>query len=79
MSQGMISAFVIFLREGLEAFLIVAISIAYLRKSQRSEFPSPTLAAALTSSTATLPISGGGGINRSISLSSGGASSPSTW
>jgi len=37
MSQGMISAFVIFLREGLEAFLIVAISIAYLRKSQRSE------------------------------------------
>ena len=37
MSQGMLSAFVIFLREGLEAFLIVAISIAYLRKSQRSE------------------------------------------
>ena len=37
MSQGMLSAFVIFLREGLEAFLIVAISIAYLRKSHRSE------------------------------------------
>jgi len=35
--QGMLSAFVIFLREGLEAFLIVAISIAYLRKSRRSE------------------------------------------
>jgi high-affinity iron transporter len=37
MSQGMLQAFVITLREGLEAFLIVAISIAYLRKSQRSE------------------------------------------
>jgi high-affinity iron transporter len=37
MSQGMLQAFVIFLREGLEAFLIVAISIAYLKKSQRSE------------------------------------------
>ena len=37
MSQGMLQAFVITLREGLEAFLIVAISIAYLRKSRRSE------------------------------------------
>ena len=36
MSQGMLQAFVITLREGLEAFLIVAISLAYLRKSQRS-------------------------------------------
>jgi len=33
----MLQAFVITLREGLEAFLIVAISIAYLRKSQRPE------------------------------------------
>jgi high-affinity iron transporter len=33
----MLQAFVITLREGLEAFLIVAISIAYLRKSHRSE------------------------------------------
>lgn len=33
----MIQAFVITLREGLEAFLIVAISLAYLRKSQRHE------------------------------------------
>src|SRR3982750_1656174 len=31
----MIQAFVITLREGLEAFLIVAISLAYLRKSGR--------------------------------------------
>ena len=37
MSQGMLQAFVITLREGLEAFLIVAISIAFLKKSQRSE------------------------------------------
>jgi high-affinity iron transporter len=37
MSQGMLQAFVITLREGLEAFLIVAISIAYLKKSRRSE------------------------------------------
>src|SRR5262245_55914157 len=37
MSQGMLQAFVITLREGLEAFLIVAISLAYLKKSQRSE------------------------------------------
>jgi high-affinity iron transporter len=33
----MVQAFVITLREGLEAFLIVAISIAYLKKSGRSE------------------------------------------
>jgi high-affinity iron transporter len=33
----MIQAFIITLREGLEAFLIVAISLAYLRKSQRHE------------------------------------------
>jgi high-affinity iron transporter len=33
----MVQAFVITLREGLEAFLIVAISIAYLRKSGRRE------------------------------------------
>jgi len=37
MSQQMLQAFVITLREGLEAFLIVAISLAYLRKSQRSD------------------------------------------
>src|SRR5436853_6655041 len=33
----MLQAFVITLREGLEAFLIVAISLAYLKKSQRPE------------------------------------------
>jgi high-affinity iron transporter len=33
----MLQAFVITLREGLEAFLIVAISLAYLRKTQRGE------------------------------------------
>ena len=33
----MLQAFFITLREGLEAFLIIAISLAYLRKSQRSE------------------------------------------
>ena len=33
----MLQAFVITLREGLEAFLIIAISLAYLRKSKRSE------------------------------------------
>jgi len=33
----MLQAFVITLREGLEAFLIVAISLAYLRKSHRAE------------------------------------------
>ena len=33
----MVQAFVITLREGLEAFLIVAISLAYLRKTSRSE------------------------------------------
>jgi high-affinity iron transporter len=37
MSQGMLQAFIITLREGLEAFLIVAISIAYLKKSERAE------------------------------------------
>ena len=31
----MLQAFVITLREGLEAFLIIAISLAYLRKSGR--------------------------------------------
>jgi len=33
----MVQAFVITLREGLEAFLIVAISVAYLKKSGRRE------------------------------------------
>jgi len=33
----MVQAFVITLREGLEAFLIIAISLAYLRKTSRSE------------------------------------------
>ena len=33
----MLQAFVITLREGLEAFLIVAISLAYLRRSGRAE------------------------------------------
>ena len=33
----MLQAFVITLREGLEAFLIIAISLAYLRKSGRSQ------------------------------------------
>jgi high-affinity iron transporter len=37
MISQMIPAFVITLREGLEAFLIVAISLAYLRKTRRSE------------------------------------------
>ena len=36
----MLQAFVITLREGLEAFLIIAISLAYLRKSGRSELVS---------------------------------------
>ena len=36
-SKHMLQAFVITLREGLEAFLIIAISLAYLRKSHRSE------------------------------------------
>jgi high-affinity iron transporter len=33
----MLQAFVITLREGLEAFLIIAISLAYLRKSERAD------------------------------------------
>ncbi len=33
----MLQAFVVALREGLEAFLIIAISLAYLRKSRRSD------------------------------------------
>jgi high-affinity iron transporter len=37
MSEQILQAFVITLREGLEAFLIVAISLAYLRKSRRSD------------------------------------------
>ena len=37
MLEGMLQAFVVTLREGLEAFLIVAISLAYLRKSGRLE------------------------------------------
>ena len=37
MLQVMLQAFVVTLREGLEAFLIVAISLAYLRKSGRLE------------------------------------------
>ena len=36
----MLQAFIITLREGLEAFLIVAISLTYLRKSGRSELAS---------------------------------------
>src|SRR5690349_18368868 len=36
----MLQAFVITLREGLEAFLIIAISLAYLRKSGRRELVS---------------------------------------
>ena len=35
--EPMLQAFVITLREGLEAFLIIAISLAYLRKRHRSE------------------------------------------
>ena len=33
----MLQAYVITLREGLEAFLIVAISLAYLKKSERMD------------------------------------------
>ena len=33
----MLQAFIVTLREGLEAFLIVAISLTYLRKSGRAE------------------------------------------
>ena len=39
----MLQAFVITLREGLEAFLIIAISLAYLRKSGRHELVSAVL------------------------------------
>ncbi len=53
----MLQAFVITLREGLEAFLIVAISLAYLRRSGRAE-----LAGAVhTGIFAALAISGVGG------------------
>jgi high-affinity iron transporter len=38
--EPMLQAFVITLREGLEAFLIIAISLAYLRKSGRQELVS---------------------------------------
>ena len=41
----MLQAFVITLREGLEAFLIVAISLAYLRKSGRGELVPPSAGA----------------------------------
>jgi high-affinity iron transporter len=45
----MLPAFVITLREGLEAFLIVAISLAYLRKSKRDELvPAVRLGIALS-------------------------------
>ena len=37
----MLQAFVITLREGFEAFLIVAISLAYLRKSGRAALAAP--------------------------------------
>ena len=37
MLQVVLQAFVVTLREGLEAFLIVAISLAYLRKTGRLE------------------------------------------
>jgi high-affinity iron transporter len=40
MLQGFSQAFVITLREGLEAFLIVAISLSYLRKSGRPQLTS---------------------------------------
>ena len=41
----MLQAFVITLREGLEAFLIVAISLAYLRKTGRPELRPPSAGA----------------------------------
>lgn len=53
----MLQAFVITLREGLEAFLIVAISLAYLRKSGRAELTG----AVHTGILAALAISGLGG------------------
>ena len=40
MFQPLFQSFVVTLREGLEAFLIVAISIAYLKKSGRQELVS---------------------------------------
>jgi len=53
----MLQAFVITLREGLEAFLIVAISLAYLRRSGRAELTG----AVHTGIFAALAISGVGG------------------
>jgi len=50
-------AFVITLREGLEAFLIVAISLAYLRKSGRSELAKAVHWGILTA----IAVSAGGG------------------
>lgn len=40
MLQSLLAPFIITLREGLEAFLIVAISLAYLRKTQRASLVS---------------------------------------
>jgi high-affinity iron transporter len=52
-----LQAFVITLREGLEAFLIVAISLAYLRKSGRSELSKAVYWGILTA----VVVSAGGG------------------
>ena len=53
----MLQAFVITLREGIEAFLIVAISLAYLRRSGRQELAAAVRLGIL----AALAISGLGG------------------